>query len=70
MQIAKITRPFLLVTPMTRNEDVTVGCKPDEALVLDSQNRTVSVFKSKDGLYVANMSFFSQVRGSFSRQDR
>ena len=42
--------PFL-----TKNSDINVLCKEDEALVLDAQNRILAVFKKKGGLYVANM---------------
>ena len=55
MQIAKITRPLLSVTQMTRHGNISVLCKREEALVLNERNETVAVFKKKGGLYVANM---------------
>ena len=55
MQIAKITRPLLSVTQMSRHGTISVLCKREEALVLNEQNETVAVFKKKGGLYVANM---------------
>ena len=55
MQIAKITRPLLSVTQMTRHGNISVLCKREEALVLNERNEIVAVFKKKGGLYVANM---------------
>ena len=55
MQIAKITRPLLSVTQMTRHGTISVLCKREEALVLNEKNETVAIFKKKGGLYVANM---------------
>ena len=55
VQITKITRPLLSVTQMTRNGDIFVVCKKDEALVMNQQQQVLAVFKRKGGLYVANM---------------
>ena len=55
IQIAKITRPLLSVSQMTRSGNVQVLFKQDEALVKDDQGRLLAVFKKKGGLYVANM---------------
>ena len=55
IQIAKITRPLLSVTQMTKNGDISVLCKKDEALVLDAHDRILVVFQRKGGLYVAKM---------------
>ena len=55
IQITKITRPLLSVTQMTRNGDIFVICKKDEALVMNQQQQVLAVFKRKGGLYVANM---------------
>ena len=57
MQIAKITRPLLSVTQMTRSGEISVLCKRDEALVLDSKGNTVATFPRKGGLYVAMMKY-------------
>ena len=55
VQITKITRPLLSVSQMTRNGDIFVVCKKDEALVMNQQQQVLAVFKRKGGLYVANM---------------
>ena len=52
MQIAKITRPLLSVTKMTESGEISVLCKKDVALVLDSRGQTVATFNRKGGLYV------------------
>ena len=54
-QIAKVTRPLISVTKMTEKGELQILCKKDEALVLDSKNRTVAKFARKGGLYVAVM---------------
>ena len=54
IQMAKITRPLLSVFQMTRNGNVQVLFKQDEALVKDNQGRLLAVFRKKGGLYVAN----------------
>ena len=55
VQITKITRGLLSVTQMTKNGDISVVCKRDEAVVLNAQNQQLAVFKRKGGLYVADM---------------
>ena len=55
IQIAKITRPLLSVSQMTRNGNVQVLFMQDEARVKDNQGRLLAVFRKKGGLYVANM---------------
>ena len=55
VQITKITRPLLSVTQMTKNGDITVVCKRDEAVILSADHQVLAVFKRKGGLYVADM---------------
>ncbi len=57
MQIAKITRPLLSVTKMTESGEISVLCKKDEALVLDSKGKTLAKFNRKGGLYVCIMKY-------------
>ncbi len=57
MQIAKITRPLLSVTKMTESGEISVLCKKDVALVLDSRGQTVATFNRKGGLYVCLMKY-------------
>ena len=57
MQIAKITRPLLSVTKMTETGELSVLCKKDVALVLDSHGKTVATFNRKGGLYVSLMKY-------------
>ena len=55
VQITKITRPLLSVTQMTKNGDITVVCKRDEAVVLGADQQVLAVFNRKGGLCVADM---------------
>ena len=55
VQITKITRPLLSVTQMTKNGDITVVCKRDEAVVLGADQQVLAVFKRKGCLYLADM---------------
>ena len=55
IQITKITRPLLSVTQMTKNGDITVVCKKDEAVILSADHQVLALFKRKGGLYVADM---------------
>ena len=71
IQIAKITRPLLSVTQMTKNGDISVLCKKDEAQVLDAQNRLLAVFQRQGGLYVAKMKVRNpKYKVPFGRQAR
>ena len=55
IQITKITRPLLSVTQTTRNCDICVFFKKDEALVMNQHQEVLAVFKRKGGIYVADM---------------
>ncbi len=57
MQIAKISRPLLSVTKMTESGELTVLCKREEALILNSKGKTVARFPKKNGLYVCMMKY-------------
>ncbi len=57
MQIAKISRPLLSVTQMTKSGEISVLCRKEEALVLDSKGNTVATFHRKGGLYIAMMKY-------------
>ena len=71
VQIAKITRPLFSLTPMISNGDISVVRKRDEASVLNSQKRTVAVFKRKCNLYMANLRVRNpRCKARLIRQDR
>ncbi len=57
MQIAKISRPLLSVTKMTESGELTVLCKREEALILNSKGKTIARFPKKNGLYVCMMKY-------------
>ena len=40
---------------MTKNGDITVVCKRDEAVILSADHQVLALFKRKGGLYVADM---------------
>ena len=68
-QIAKVTRPLISVTKMTEKGELQILCRKDEALVLDSKNKTVATFARKGGLYVAVMKVRNRRFSHFPRPD-
>ena len=40
---------------MTKNGDITVVCKRDEAVILSADHQVLALFKRKGGVYVADM---------------
>ena len=54
-QAAKVTRPLLSVTKLTDSGQLHVVCKKEEALVIDSHQKVIAIFKRSGGLYTAKM---------------
>ena len=55
IQITKILWLLVSITQMTRNGDISVLCKEDEALVMNQHQQVLAVFSRKGGFHVANM---------------
>ena len=47
VQITKVTRPLLSVRQMTKNGDIIVVCKRDEAVVLNAEHQPLAVLTRK-----------------------
>ena len=68
-QAAKVTRPLLSVTKLTDSGQLHVICKKEEALVIDSQQRVLAIFKRNGGLYTAKMKVKNPRFQPFHRQE-
>ena len=68
-QAAKVTRPLLSVTELTDSGQLHVICKKEEALVIDSQQRVLAIFKRNGGLYTAKMKVKNPRFQPFHRQE-